>query len=125
MNLQFSRKELTAIITLADMMIKADGKIDPREQITFSLEMTRLGVKQDNWAGLLADSQTMEPEVVLSTIGNLGNDGKKYVAAFLITLMAVDGNIDDSEKKLWNIISILCKLPTMSVKESLAVLGKR
>lgn len=124
MNLQFSRKELVAIIALADTMIKADGKIDPREQMTFALEMTRLGARQDNWSDLLADSQKIEPEVIISTISSLGNESKKYVAAFLTTLMAVDGNIADAERKLWNMVSILCKLPTMSVKEALATLNK-
>lgn len=124
MNLQFSRNELAAIIALADTMIKADGKIDPREQMTFALEMTRLGVKEDNWERLLSDSQKIDPAVIVSTIRSLGNDGKKYVAAFLITLMAVDGNIADAEQKLWNIVSILCNLPVMNVQEALAVMNK-
>ena len=124
MNLQFSRKELAAIISVADAMIKADGKIDEMEQLTFAFEMTRLGVREDNWAGILADVQQIAPAETFSIISNFGNEKKKYVAAFLITLMAIDGNIADAEMKLWKMVSIVCKLPTMDVNEAAVIMNK-
>ena len=122
MNLQFNGKELAAIIKLALSMIMADGKVDEKEKASLTLEMVRFGVKEEQLAGLVVVAQAMDATEAISIISQLASDEKKYVAAFLGALMAVDGDIDDTEMKLWQLTSTLCDLPTMNVAEALKIM---
>ena len=124
MNLQFNGKELAAIVKLALSMIMADGRVDEKEKVALTLEMVRLGVKQEQLVGLIAVAQAMDATEIIPIISNLASDEKKYVAAFLGTLMAVDGDIDDAEKKLWQLTSTLCNLPTMSIMQSVQIMSE-
>lgn len=45
---------------------------------------------------------------------------KRYVTAYLGAMMAVDGEIDDKEKVLWNFVTLICKLPTMNIVDAIA-----
>ena len=119
MNLQFTGKELAAIIYLAMNMIMADGRVDEKEKKALALEMVRFGVQGDQLAKLTAMGQAMDTVEIVSIISNLKSDEKKYVAALLGTLMAIDGDIDDTEMKLWQLTSTLCNLPTMNIKQAL------
>ena len=122
MNLQFSNKELAAIINLAYTMIMADGKVDEREKVMLGLELARFGVKEEQWEGLATDAQAMDSLETISIIRNLTNDGKKYVTAFLGTLIAVDEDIDDAEMKLWKLTSALCNLPPMNIVQAVQIM---
>ena len=124
MNLQFNGKELAAIVKLALSMIMADGRVDEKEKVALTLEMVRLGVKQEQLVGLIAVAQAMDATEIIPIISNLASDEKKYVAAFLGTLMAVDGDIDDAEKKLWQLTSTLCNLPTMSIMQAVQIMSE-
>lgn len=44
---------------------------------------------------------------------------KKYVTGFFAAVMTADKDIDDSEVKLWSLISLLADLPTMTIAEAL------
>lgn len=123
MNLQFNGKELAAIIKLALSMIMADGKVDEKEKASLALEMVRFGVKEEQLAGLAIVAQAMDATEAISIISGLAQDEKKYVAAFLGTLMAVDGDIDDTEMKLWQLTSTLCNLPTMNIVQALQTMS--
>jgi len=123
MNIQFNGKELAAIIKLALSMIMADGRVDEKEKASLALEMVRFGVKEEQLAGLVVVAQAMDATEAISIISQLSSDEKKYVAAFLGALMAVDGDIDDTEMKLWQLTSTLCNLPTMNVVEALKIMS--
>ena len=43
---------------------------------------------------------------------------KKYVAAYLGTLMASDKDINDKELALWRLLSKLCGLPSMNITDA-------
>lgn len=124
MNLQFTKKELTAIVNLASNMIAADGKIDDAELFSFTIEMQRIGVEEYQIKRLMADAQAMQSSEVISVVSNLKTNEKKYVAAFLGYLMSVDGNIDNTEMKLWKFASILCNLPLMNVTKAEQIMNE-
>ena len=124
MNLQFTKKELTAIVNLASNMIAADGKIDDAELFSFTIEMQRIGVEEYQIKSLMADAQAMQSSEVISVVSNLKTNEKKYVAAFLGYLMSVDGNIDNTEMKLWKFASILCNLPLMNVTKAEQIMNE-
>lgn len=52
------------------------------------------------------------------------NEEKKYVTAYLGAIICADGKIEDSEIKAWSLISSICDLPRMSIKEALEIINK-
>ena len=122
MSLQFSGKELTAIIKLSASMMAADGRIDDNETSSLALEMIRFGVNQEQLANFIFVANNMQAIEAISIVSNLGDKGKKYVAAFLGYLMTVDGNVDDEEMKLWRFISTMCNLPSMNIAQAIKII---
>lgn len=119
-SLQFSQKEMAAIIALAKAMALADGNLDKREVSMMLTEALGFGIVPDDFMNLLQKSDVMEIEDAFAVISVMNDAQKRYVTAYLGTMMAVDGNIDDAEMKLWNFVSLICKLPTMNILDAIA-----
>ena len=119
-SLQFSHREMAAIIALAKAMALADGNLDKREVSMMSKEALRFGIAPKDFMNLLQKSDGMEPEETFAVIAVMNDSQKRYVTAYLGTMMAVDGDIDDAEMKLWNFVSLICKLPTMNIIDAIA-----
>lgn len=109
--------ELAAITKLAIAMANADGKVEDSELTYMALEMHRFGIEDPKPILSVADSMT--PVMAFSIINSLSPEGKKYAAAYMGTMMAADGRIDDKELALWKLISSLCDLPAMGIAEAL------
>lgn len=114
----FTSIEMAAIAKLALAMAAADGKVEKKELTYIALEMARFGVKDAD--SILKGADEMDPTIALSVVSKMTETEKKYVAAYLGTLMAVDGDIDDKELALWRLTSTLCGLPTMNIKEAVS-----
>lgn len=108
---------MSAIAKLALAMAAADGNVEKSELTYIALELARFGVKDSD--PILQGSDEMEPSIALSVVSNMTIEEKKYVAAYLGTLMAVNGDIDDKELALWRLTSTLCGLPSMTIKEAI------
>ena len=119
-SLQFTHKEMAAIIALAKAMALADGNLDKREVSMMSKEALRFGIAPNEVMNLLQKSDNMEPEETFAVVAVMNDAQKRYVTAYLGTMMAVDGNINDTERKLWNFVSLICKLPTMNIVDAIA-----
>ena len=119
-SLQFTHREMAAIIALAKAMALADGSLDKREVSMMSKEALRFGIAPDDFMKLLQKSDDMKPEETFAVVAVMNDAQKRYVAAYLGTMMAVDGNIDDAEMTLWNFVSLICKLPTMNIVDAIA-----
>lgn len=115
----FKKIEFAAIVKLAIAMAGADGVVAENEKKAIALELARFGVSESDLPLLLATAQAMKPTDELLIVNNMNDEQKKYVAAFLGTLMAVDGEIAEDEMKLWRLTSTLCSLPTMNVAEAI------
>jgi uncharacterized membrane protein YebE (DUF533 family) len=115
----FKKIEFAAIVKLAIAMAGADGVVAENEKKAIALELARFGVSESDLPLLLATAQAMKPTDELLIVNNMNDEQKKYVAAFLGTLMAVDGEIAEDEMKLWRLTSTLCGLPTMNVAEAI------
>lgn len=115
----FKKIEFAAILKLAIAMAGADGVVAENEKKAIALELARFGVSESDLPLLLATAQAMKPTDELLIVNNMNDEQKKYVAAFLGTLMAVDGEIAEDEMKLWRLTSTLCGLPTMNVAEAI------
>lgn len=118
--LSFSRKEMTAIIQIAGAMAGADGVAHPNEVKMMTIEAQRFGIEEVDFKRLLSEASSMDISEALSEIATMNDAQKYYVCAYLGTLMAIDGDIDDKEKALWQLMSTICKLPTMSIANAIA-----
>ena len=98
-------------------MAAADGKVEKSELTYIALEMARFGVKDAD--SILKGAEEMDPTIALSIVSKMTPKEKKYVAAYLGTIMAVNGDIDAKELSLWRLTSSLCGLPTMNIQEAI------
>ena len=44
---------------------------------------------------------------------------KKYDASYLVVIMVSDGDVNEQELILWNLVSTLCSLPEMNITEAI------
>lgn len=119
MNFYFTDLEKSAIINLSKLMVLADGKIDEEEKRALVIESLRIGVSPENAAKIENTATSLEPSEACNIISKMTAEEKKYVAALLGSLMIVDGNIDDTEMRLWQLVSTICNLPTMNAVQAL------
>ena len=117
--MEFNKVEMTAILSMANAMIMADGKVEDEETRVISREMVKFGVPLEDFKEIYLKGIEMEPIYATEIVSKMSSEQKNYVAAFLGTIMAVDGDIDDKEMALWRLISQVCGLPAMSVKDAI------
>ena len=108
----FSQLEKRAILTFANGMIAADGKVAAKELFAAHSWLKLVGYSD---ADLSLDN--LEPSQAMTVISNLTYDEKRVVTSILITIMIADGNIDDKERAMINLITSFCKLPEMSAED--------
>ncbi|MBQ7420855.1 MAG: TerB family tellurite resistance protein [Prevotella sp.] len=118
----FTGIEMAAIAKLALAMANADGKVDKNELSYIALEMARFGVKDAD--PILKGGMEMDATIALSIVAKMNQEEKKYVTAYLGTLIAADGKIDDKEMALWKLTSSLCGLPIMNIAEAIEYVKK-
>lgn len=123
MNIQFSREELAAVLKMANAMIAVDGKIEDVETSLLGREMIRLRVNENEFNNAYRRSEEMKYSEALRTISLFDWPRKKYLGAFLGTIMAIDGEIDANETKLWNYTAELCELPLLSIEEATEIMN--
>lgn len=111
--------ELAAMVSLGMAMAQADGHVDDVEKSAIALELLRFGVSQDGVGSIIAAAAAMDAAAALGTITAMSNEQKKYVTGYLAAVMAADGNIDNEEVKLWQLICTLANFPKMSLSQAL------
>ena len=111
----FTSKEKSAIVKVSNMMILADGKVDPKE-LLFSMEIRqKLNIENAD----IKHSELLSNTEALDIISHMTDNQKRLVCALLGCMMAIDGNIDEAEHALWSLVSTLCNLPTMTLGEAI------
>ncbi len=121
--MRFSRIEMVSIMKLAMQMAAADGKLAKEEIDMLLLHAVSFGVEPQDLKLILNESKSLKPEMALAMVANMTSSQKRYVTAYLGTIIAADRDIDDSEMKLWTLISTLCDLPTMSIREAMEIMA--
>ena len=116
--LSFSRIEYAAITKLAADMASADGKADPMETAFIALEAKRFNLQDNDVKSLLSLATEMTPADAIGIVSKLDDKHKRYVTAYLGTMIVVDGDKDDKEIALWRLITSLANLPTMNISEA-------
>lgn len=123
MNYNYSRTQLAAIIKVAEAMIAVDGKVENVETALYGREMVRIKVSAEEFEAAYQQSCNLKYGEALKTISMFSHTEKKHVAALLLAIMAIDGNIDESEQKLWSFVSNLCSFPSITVKDVLDIMN--
>lgn len=116
--MQFNNLELAAVLKIGHAMVNADAKVEKEELNVLFTGMAEFGVDENHLKMLMALADAMSPSTMLATLAALNESQKKFVCGYLATIMISDGDIDDSEVKLWKLTSSLAGFPTMSIKEA-------
>lgn len=114
----FSYDEKRAVYCIAKAMVLADNNVDRNEMQVLVQEMRRMGCSQDELIQIEESNSSIKPTVALARISEMSSEKKRYVCAFLGAMMIVDGDVDESEKKLWGLVSAFCDFPEMTVGEA-------
>lgn len=117
--MQLTNIELAAVLKLGMDMLMVDGKIRDEEKAIIAIEIANFGVSPEKLEHLGNLAQAMDPVEAIATVKAFDDEEKKHVTAFLAVIMGSDGEIADSEMKLWCLVSKLASLPTMTVKEAI------
>lgn len=106
-------------------MMIADGKLEEEETSLVSSEMVKFGIPFEDFKEIFIKGRDMDPGIATEIVTKMTHEQKKYVAAYLGTLMAADGDIDDREMSLWRLLSHICKLPSMSVIDAVKYMSEK
>lgn len=119
--MRFSIKEMAAILKNAKLMALADGVMTSNEENVIKRDLASFGIKIDSLESVAIEhrADNMDGDEVISTLSNMTINQKKYVCGYLAAIMAADGEVDEKEKELWSIVSILAGFPTMTIGEAI------
>lgn len=115
----FKGNELASLVKLGLAMAHADGHVDNIEQYAIASELKGFGIDSTNAHSILAVAAVMDHVDAISTVAMMNNEQKKYACGYLAAIMAADGEIADSEIKMWQLICTLGNFPTMHVTDAL------
>ena len=116
--MKFSGEELAAVMKLGMAMVAADGRSDKAEFEVVTKELTRFGASLVQILALAEKSKQMEFEKAIELVSHFDYERKKYVASYLAVIMIADGEIDEKEVALWQLVTMVCDLPEMDVEQA-------
>ena len=120
LTMEITGKELTAMVKMAFTMAAADGKFVDEEKAIITLGIAEFGLGREEIIGCVKSAERMDPAEALQVLSAMNTNQKKYATGFLAAVMTADGDIADSEVKIWQLICTLTNCPTMSVAEALS-----
>ena len=120
----FTNQELGAILKMALVMAAADGHVSEEEKTLMAIELTRFGVSNEKTKVIIQEATQLDTTEACIIIAKMTNEEKKYVTAYLGVMICADGKVEDSELKTWSLISNICNLPQMSIKEAIEIMQK-
>lgn len=116
--MKFTKNEVIALAHMWLIMALADGRIAEEEKTSLAVELFKLGVQGNEAESILESSKNIDHSLAVSFLSNMTTEKKKEACAFLGTVIASDGDIDQTEVKVWSAISLLCGFPSMSIDEA-------
>lgn len=117
--MKYTGIELSAIVKLANAMIMADGKVANEEIAAMSIELAKFGVDENAAKSIIGAADAMEYGHAVAVVAAMNLEQKKYVTGYLAFIMAADCEIAATEVSMWQLLSTLAQLPTMTVAEAL------
>ncbi|MBR6655997.1 MAG: TerB family tellurite resistance protein [Alistipes sp.] len=114
----YTEEGKAAIVVLATMMIKADGRTDPKEIDLSLIFFNKLNVGSK----ALNLSKTMTPSEALLIVNKMTLEEKKLVRVILSTILAADGEMDDRELAILTTVSLVANIPQVLPDEGRKIL---
>lgn len=114
----YTEEGKAAIVVLATMMIKADGRTDPKEIDLSLIFFNKLSVGSK----ALNLSKTMTPSEALLIVNKMTLEEKKLVRVILSTILAADGEMDDRELAILTTVSLVANIPQVLPDEGRKIL---
>lgn len=116
----YTGQQLAALLKMGISMAAADGRIADEEKVALVMELANFGVSSDQAQGLLASAQAMDAGHAFSVLSTMSSEQKKYATGYLAVIMASDGEIADSEVKMWQLICTLSSFPIMNFRDAMS-----
>lgn len=115
---KFSKRELTAILNIANGMAEIDGKTDSIELEVIYTQMTRLGIEYEELLSLTENAVLdMDPHTAMNILSEMTSIQKQYVQALLVVIMASDGEIHEREMTMLRMLTMVCGLPPVNMND--------
>ena len=97
-----------------------DGNFADEEKALMKDELKGFGCDDLDVLAIVAKSREMTASEAFAIIDKMDVEQKKYVAGYLAAIMTSDGDIADSEVAMWQLISSLANLPTMTIGQAVS-----
>lgn len=123
--MELSKTELAAILKAGKTIAVADGNLEEKELLILFNEFVHFNVPKSEVSIILDMADEMDVPTMFYVLSKLSPIEKEYACGYLATIIAADGNIDDSEMEVWRIISTLCSFPAMTIKDALKIWAMR
>ena len=118
----FTNQELSAIFRMAVVVADSDGNISNEETALMALELVRFGVSEEKTKSIMVEALKLSPAEACVIISKMTSEEKKYITAYLGTIICADGKIENAEMRAWALISKICNLPTMSLGDAIEIM---
>lgn len=115
--------EIEALVCLGAFMAKADGVVTTSETNWMAADLESFCDSREEFNKMLEAGLAMDGNEAIRIVKNMGRDEKEYACAYLACLLYADRDVDDEEMKLWNLVTELCDLPIMKIKEAQAYMS--
>ena len=117
--MMFNKRELAAILNIAQGMAEIDGKVERIESEVIYSEMTsRFGLEHDELMSLSEIAVIdMDPHTAMNIVAEMTTLQKQYVQALLVFVMASDGNIDEREMAMLKVVTMVSGLPPINMND--------
>lgn len=117
--LRFTRKQILMVCKACLLMAASDGHICNQELTSIKAELLQMFDQNETLVDeIIREAKSMDVDTIFDDISQLNEIQKTYTTALLITVMSADRKIDDGEKTLLQVLSIMCRLPEMSFREA-------
>ena len=119
--MKYTGEQLAALTKMGLAMTFADGKVTDEEKLVLSMNTASfLGSNEAAVTALLSLADSMEFGNAITILSSMSYEQKKYAMGYLVAIMAADGNIDESEMKLWALTCVLVGLRNANLEDELA-----
>lgn len=118
LHLNLTRTDLGAITKLALMIADSDGERHQREIDYICAVLNKIGIAQEWVSSVLVDAIYLSESQAKSQVSLLNFTQKKFVCAFLGSVVFIDSKVLPSEMQKWSTISKDCGLSSMSLEDA-------
>lgn len=115
----FSREEKIAIQRMITAMVAADGRIDAKEAVLNTVVNAKIGITQEHNEASL----NMSLQEAVEIVKRMTLDEKRFVCAYLGTMMSIDSDVDANEMLLWSLLTSTCGFPQMTIAEAATIIA--